>query len=112
MSAEAKPRRSDREGAYSNASSILIVYDSRYLGRLPSLGGVKVATFDTRLTSRLVRVFGFAADKIAVAVENRDGVLAAAPEGFFVAGKKGPLVAGELERASAWARGLLEELDR
>jgi flavodoxin len=83
-----------------------------YLGRLPSLGGAKVAAFDTRLTNKWVRVFGFAAGKIADGLKARDGALVAEPEGFFVEGKEGPLVEGELERARAWARGILETLGR
>jgi len=81
-----------------------------HLGRLPSLGGAKVAAFDTRLTNRWVRVFGFAADKIAAGLKAHDGTLVAEPEGFFVEGKEGPLAKGELERAKAWARGILETL--
>jgi flavodoxin len=54
-----------------------------YLGRLPSLGGAKVAAFDTRLTNRWVKVFGFAADKIAAALKAREGVLVAEPGGFL-----------------------------
>jgi len=82
-----------------------------YLGGLPSLGGAQVAAFDTRLTNRWVKVFGFAADKIAAALKAHEGDLVAEPEGFFVEGKEGPLVEGELERAEAWARGILETLD-
>jgi flavodoxin len=78
-----------------------------YLGRLPSLDGVKVAAFDTRLTKKWMKVFGFAADKIADGLKARDGTLVVEPEGFAVEGKEGPLAAGELERAAAWGRSLL-----
>lgn len=80
------------------------------LARLPSLDGASVATFDTRLTSKWVRVFGFAAGRIATVLKAHGGTLVAEPEGFFVAGKKGPLVEGEPARACAWALGLLEAL--
>jgi flavodoxin len=82
-----------------------------YLNRLPSLGGAKVAAFDTRLTNRWVRVFGFAADKIAASLAARDGTLVAEAEGFFVKRKRGPLAKGELERAKAWTRGILKTLE-
>jgi flavodoxin I len=66
-----------------------------FLGRLPSLGGAKIAAFDTRLTNRWVKVFGFAAGKIA--------------EGLDAHG--GALVEGELERAKAWVRDILENIE-
>jgi flavodoxin len=65
--------------------------------------GVNVAAFDTRLSSRLAGVFGYAAPKIASALETRGGKLVLAPEGFAVKGKKGPLVDGELEHAARWS---------
>jgi flavodoxin len=74
-------------------------------GTLPK--GTRVATFDTRLASRLVGVFGYAAGRIARALEKAGGSLAAPPEGFVVQGKEGPLKDGELERAADWARGLM-----
>lgn len=68
-----------------------------------SLKGMKVATFDTRLTTKLVGLFGYAAGKIADNLKAKGGDLVLAPEGFFVKGSKGPLKEGELERAIAWA---------
>jgi hypothetical protein len=82
-----------------------------YLSRLPSLGGAKVAAFDTRLTKRWVKVFGFAASGIATSLKARGGTLVAEPEGFFVEGKEGPLVEGERERAKAWTLGILGTLE-
>ncbi len=58
------------------------------------------------LAGRLATIFGSAAGKVASAVQKRGGILAAPPEGFIVGGNKGPLKGGELERASAWAKGL------
>ena len=72
----------------------------------PAIKGIKVAAFDTRLTTRWVVIFGYAADKIANDLASHGVTLIVAPEGFFVEGKKGPLEAGELERAAAWAKGI------
>ena len=78
----------------------------------PSLKGINVAAFDTntRATSKLARVFGSAAGRIARNLEKRGGTLVASPEGFLVTGTKGPLKAGEAERAAAWAKGILESM--
>ena len=77
---------------------------------------IKVAAFDTRFTQSkinktpilpyFVKKYGYAAEPIAKALQNKGGDLAITPEGFYVAGKEGPLVDGELERAAAWARKL------
>lgn len=69
--------------------------------------GVKVAAFDTRYGGRFVKIFGFAAEKIADALKAKGGIMVAPPEGFIVKGKKGPLQDGELERAANWARKLV-----
>jgi flavodoxin I len=74
----------------------------------PSLQGINVAAFDTRLSARWVRIFGYAAGKIAGNLKGKGGTLVASPEGFFVKGAKGPLREGELERAVGWAKGILE----
>jgi flavodoxin I len=76
----------------------------------PPREGVRVATFDTRLTwPFLERWGGFAAPKMADALEGKGWTLADEPGGFFVRGlKKGPLKKGEIERACAWAKGLVE----
>jgi flavodoxin I len=73
-----------------------------------SLQGINVAAFDTRIQSKLARVFGSAAGRIARNLEGKDGNLIASPEGFFVTATKGPLKEGELERAAGWAKGILE----
>lgn len=82
-----------------------------------SLKGVKVATFDTRLTMRniertpilafFVRIFGYAAKPISVRLKKKGGELILPPEGFFVEGMKGPPKEGELERAVVWAKQIL-----
>jgi flavodoxin I len=70
--------------------------------------GVNVAAFDTRFSTKLVGIFGYAARKIASNLETKGGNLISPPEGFFVKGKKGPLKEGELERAASWAKGIAE----
>jgi flavodoxin I len=74
----------------------------------PDLEGVSVAAFDTRLTARWVRIFGYAAGRIASKLEEMGATVIGSPEGFFVKGTKGPLKEGELERAAGWAREILE----
>jgi len=74
----------------------------------PSLQGINVAAFDTRISTKLVGVFGYAAGRIAGNLKRKGGTLIAFPEGFFVTGGKGPLKEGELERAVSWAKGILE----
>ncbi len=80
-----------------------------------SLQGVKVASFDTRITLEdstsgflnvMMRIFGWAAKPIAKQLKKKGGTLTAEPEGFAVMESKGPLKAGELERAATWGRGL------
>jgi len=80
-----------------------------------SLQGVKVAAFDTRITIEdskswllniMMKLFGWAAPRIAKRLTRSGGTSAAAPEGFAVLDSKGPLKPGEVERAKAWARRL------
>ena len=73
----------------------------------PALESVRVAGFDTRMTNRLITLFGTAAPKIAKALEKKGGTLAGPPGGFLVTGGEGPLKEGELARAAAWAQGLV-----
>jgi len=81
-----------------------------FLDKIPANGleGVKVAAFDTRIPKRWVRIFGFAAGRIAKSLQGQGGTLIGSPEGFFVEGTEGPLREGELERAAAWAREIAE----
>ena len=87
------------------------------LESIPSgaLQGKKVAAFDTRilltgvkglLFRKLIDKGGYAAPIIAGALESKAGTLALPAEGFFVKGEEGPLVDGELERASDWGKKL------
>ena len=72
-----------------------------------AIRGINVAAFDTRLSTRLVGIFGYAAGRIADSLKRKGGTLIAPPEGFFVKGKGGPLKEGELERAADWAKQLI-----
>jgi len=85
-----------------------------FLKELPAgkLTGVRVAAFDTRVAladvnsailNVFVKLFGYAAEPIGKRLTQKGGELAMPPEGFYVAGTKGPLKDGELERAAAWA---------
>jgi flavodoxin I len=81
-----------------------------FLTKIPDNGlkGVKFAVFDTRMTNKLVGIFGYAAKRIADALKDKGGNLVSPPEGFFVKASKGPLKDGELERAALWAKDLLK----
>ncbi len=81
---------------------------TQFLTTIPAsaLTGVKVAAFDTRLTSRLAGLFGYASVRILSELTGKGGTGIAAPAGFFVKGQRGPLKENELERAAEWARTL------
>jgi flavodoxin I len=81
-----------------------------FLAQIPenSLKNVKVTSFDTRFSTRVVGIFGYAAGRILDALKTKNGQIAAFPQGFFVQGTKGPLKEGELVRAVSWAKGILE----
>jgi flavodoxin len=71
-----------------------------------TLAAVKVAAFDTRLSTKFVGIFGYAAGRITAELSRRGGNVIAAPAGFIVKGRNGPLQAKELERAAEWAKTL------
>ncbi len=73
-----------------------------------ALQGANVAAFDTRLTSKWVRIFSYAAPRIAGSLKDTGATLLGSPEGFFVLGKEGPLKEGELERAAGWAKEIVK----
>ena len=77
-----------------------------FLKKIPdtAIKGTSVATFDTRFTAKWVKVFGFAAGRIARILKRKGGNIITSPEGFFVEGTKGPLKEGEVERAARWAK--------
>ncbi len=74
-----------------------------------ALKGVKVLAFDTRMSAAdsgrvaglFIKMGGYAAARIAKALEEKGGNTAAPPEGFLVKGREGPLKEGEEERAIA-----------
>ena len=82
---------------------------SSFLNGIPagSLTNVKVAAVDTRLKAKWVKIFGYAAEKIAARLAKCGGTPIAPPEGFFVGSAKGPLADQELERAATWAKGII-----
>jgi flavodoxin I len=89
-----------------------------FLDTIPANGlkGVRVATFDTRLTQAFVdqnkilsvfeRMFGYAAERIAKALKQKGGELVLPGEPFYVEGTEGPLVEREEQRAGEWAAKL------
>jgi len=76
------------------------------------VNNTKLAVFDTRLEASeqkkalklLMRVIGYAAPKMAVALRRKSCDVLSDPQGFIVHDKEGPLRKGELEEAKAWAR--------
>jgi hypothetical protein len=74
------------------------------------LRSLAVACFDTRF--RLPRwMTGSAAKVMARTLQEKGVSLLLQPESFFVKGTQGPLRDGELDRAAAWARMLIKEVD-
>jgi flavodoxin len=94
-------------------------FTKQFLKNIPENGltGIKVAAFDTRILlseihSKVARYLvdkgGYAAKQIAKALEKKGGELVLPPEGFFVKDEKGPLAAGELEKAANWAEQIVK----
>jgi flavodoxin len=83
----------------------------KFLYDIPSdaIKGIDAAAFDTRVKAKWVKIFGYAAERIADSLKNKGANLVAPPEGFFVVGSKGPLKDGELDRARAWIKGIRAE---
>jgi flavodoxin len=79
-----------------------------FMNKIPegAVKGKNTAAFDTRIPTKLVKLFGFAADRIAKSLQDKGANLVVPAEGFFVTGKNGPLKDGEVERATSWAKGL------
>ena len=78
-----------------------------------SLGGVKVAAFDTRMDINakmpailrfLAGIFGYASQPILNGLVRKGGEQVSPSAGFIVTGTEGPLAEGELERAAEWAK--------
>ena len=79
-----------------------------FLDSLPaeSLKGKRFAAFDTRVKG-WAKIFGWAAPRIEKAIKEKGGNTTAQPQGFIVKGTKGPLVEGEVERATTWAKAII-----
>lgn len=88
-----------------------------YLSGLADLtSGPDVAVFDTRLDPAAVKptplrwvvgIGGYAATRMARQMATNGARLRGTPGAFVVTGLEGPLKEGELERAAAWAEGLV-----
>ncbi len=85
------------------------------LNRTPE--GMLAAAFDTRLDLETVNPLplrwvvesgGYAAERIASGLKSHGLELRGDPAGFLVSGAEGPIKAGEIERARAWASNLLQ----
>lgn len=90
----------------------------RFLEALPagSLKGTRVAAFDTRMDTNVIRNWlfrvivklgGFAAPKLQARLAKAGAVPAFGSNGFWVTGQEGPLKDGELERARQWGASML-----
>ncbi len=87
----------------------------QFLKQIPAgeLTGVHIAAFDTRLIpdegkkniilAFMVKLFGYAGEKISRQLVQLGGTEIVPPQGFLVSGMEGPLQEGELEKAAAWA---------
>jgi len=76
------------------------------------LAGIQTAAFDTGMKMWIARLLGYASKRMARQLQKKGGKAVAAPEVFFVAGRSGPLVDGELERAREWAGGIVKAVKK
>ncbi len=73
------------------------------------------AAFDTSIDTKdmgiflkiLISIIGYAAPKLHSQLKKRGGKSVGSATTFFVAGKEGPLKAGEKQRAQDWVKSLL-----
>jgi flavodoxin len=70
------------------------------------LQDVQFGVFDTRVTWWFLKLFGYAAPRMAQRIRSLGGTVIGEPAGFIVSGGEGPLAEGELERAQRWALDL------
>lgn len=84
-------------------------------GLRPPAHELKAAAFDTRLDVEeihpaplrwVVSAGGYAADRISGSLRHHGFSVSEPDAGFIVTGTEGPLKAGELERATAWAKSI------
>lgn len=71
------------------------------------LKGVRAASFDTRVK---LFIHGDAAKKISKKLKDAGAEIIVEPQAFYVKGKEGPLLAGEIERVKNWAREIKSKL--
>lgn len=83
---------------------------------LKFLAGMKIAAFDTRIISDIstysaqpvyISCYAHSANLIADKLVEKGGQLVALPQGFLVHTPKGPLMDGELHRATLWGALLI-----
>jgi flavodoxin I len=87
-----------------------------FLSGIPDkdIKNIDVTAFDTRMSGKghnlfvgiVVNFFGYAAEKILNSLRKKGCRIRAAPQGFIVESKEGPLKDGELARAAEWAKSL------
>jgi flavodoxin len=66
----------------------------------------KIAVFDTRMSAKWVKLFGFAAGKMADFFKKEGFEPVVTPEPFWVENAKGPLKEGERQRAIEWGKSI------
>ena len=80
-----------------------------WLDQLPNTKEMAAATYDTRMPKKGFIPTSIASRRIASKLKKHGYRLVAKPEGFIVVDMKGPLLEGELERATEWGRILATE---
>lgn len=90
----------------------------QFIAELPKevIDTAKLAVFDTRfeITEQkkalqlLMKVIGYAAPKMAASLKQKGCTVVSTPQGFIVADKEGPIRDGEIDRATQWARKVVE----
>ena len=71
----------------------------------------KIAVFDTRMPVKWVKIFGFAAGKLADYFKKAGFELLVPPEPFMVESAKGPLQEGEEARAAEWGKSINDKMN-
>lgn len=79
----------------------------KLLSDLSSVGltGVRAAAFDTRIDSFFS---GNAAKRISGGLKSAGAIIISSPQAFYVKDTRGPLAAGQLDKAKSWAKALAE----